>query len=52
LAQATIEYAFLILLLGSICLALLVVAGHQVQNVFQNVGNAMAHPGATPSPEH
>ncbi len=53
--QATIEYAFLLVLIGMICLAVVTIAGHQVQQAFSQVTQALsgqpaAAPTAPPSP--
>lgn len=48
-AQANIEYAFVIILVAMICLSIVAVAGHQVQNMYRNASNALQFlPGPTP----
>lgn len=50
-AQANIEYAFVIILVAMICLSIVAVAGHQVQNMYQNASNALQFlPAPTPVP--
>ncbi len=42
--QALIEYAFLFVLLATVTIGVIVLAGNQVQNTYQHIANCVAHP--------
>jgi pilus assembly protein Flp/PilA len=41
--QGLVEYAFILVFIAMVVIAILVVLGHQVNNVYSNVSNGISH---------